>query len=525
MNDTTSPPLTRRKAAASVALSVLFLAVYGACNRFTAVRNDVGTFAFAWERFIPFVPLMVIPYMSIDLLFVAAPFLCKDRAELRTFARRVVLAVFVAAAFFLLMPLHFSFQRPHVDGPLGLVFNNFRKLDLPYNQFPSLHIALRTILAALYARHTRGAKRLLSDAWFSLIGASTLLTWQHHVVDVVGGFALGALCLYAVPGERWRLPVTRARRVGGYYLAGALACVAAAVSIPGRWPLLLLWPALSLGVMASAYFGAGPGVFRKRDGRLAPATFLLLGPVVLGQWLSMRHYARRSRPWDEVTPGLWIGRTLSAREAITAIDRGVTAVLDLTAELPEARPFAALPGYYHLPVMDLTAPTPGQLSNAVGFIDGHLRRGGVVYVHCKAGYSRSAAVAAAYLVHAGAAQDAAAAVDVVRGAREGIIIRPEALGALAGVSKEAALLREFQAHPVAVHGHPQRLESGRVDAPVEFVKDLFPVAAVGDEVTHPQQPQVMADGGLREAQLFAEARHVPLASGQKHQDVQPGLIG
>jgi len=289
--------------------------------------------------------------------------------------------------------------------------------------------------------------------------------------------------------------------------------------------LLLLWPALSMGVVASAYFGAGPGVFRKRDGRLPPATFLLLGPVVLGQWLSMRHYARRSRPWDEVTPGLWIGRTLSAREAIAAIDQGVTAVLDLTAELPEAPPFAALAGYYNLPVMDLTAPTPEQLSHALSFIDGHVRRGGILYVHCKAGYSRSAAVAAAYLMHTGAAQDAAAAVDIVRGAREGIIIRPEALAALAAVSTGTALLREFQAHPVAVHAHPQRLGGGRVNPPVELVKDLFPVAAVRDQVTHPQQPQVMADGGLREAQLLAEARHVPLASGQKHQDVQPGLVG
>ena len=40
------------------------------------MRHDVGTFAFAWERFIPFVPVMVVPYMSIDLFFVAAPFLC-----------------------------------------------------------------------------------------------------------------------------------------------------------------------------------------------------------------------------------------------------------------------------------------------------------------------------------------------------------------------------------------------------------------------------------------------------------------
>jgi protein-tyrosine phosphatase/membrane-associated phospholipid phosphatase len=431
---TTSQPVSKRvAAAASLGLSVLFVLAYGACNRFTALRHDVGTFAFSWERFIPFVPIMVVPYMSIDLLFVAAPFLCGDRDELRAFGRRVILAIGVSAAFFLLMPLRFSFERPHVDGVLGLVFDNFRKLDLPYNQFPSLHIALRTILADLYARHTRGAKRFAFGAWFSLIGASTLLTWQHHVIDVAGGFALGALCLYAVSDGWWRMPVARMPRIALYYLAGAAACVAAAVWLPSRWAMLLLWPALSLGIVAGAYFGAGPGVFRKRGGRLPPPTWLVLAPVILGQWLSMRHYARRSRPWDRVAPGVWVGRTLSAAEAREAIRQGVTAVLDLTGELPEARPFRGLPHYLNLPVLDLTAPTPGQLREAVNFIEGQVRAGRIVYVHCKAGYSRSAAVAAAYLVHTGRAASADAAVSTLRGSRQGIIIRPEALAAVGAV--------------------------------------------------------------------------------------------
>ena len=37
----------------------------------------------------------------------------------------------------------------------GAVFGWFFAADLPYNLFPSLHIALRTILAETYARHTR----------------------------------------------------------------------------------------------------------------------------------------------------------------------------------------------------------------------------------------------------------------------------------------------------------------------------------------------------------------------------------
>src|SRR5262245_31673750 len=99
-------------ARASVLLSLLFLVVYGACNWITAQRTDVGTWYFAWERYIPFVPLMIIPYMSIDLFFVAAPFLCSDAQELRTFTRRISWAIVVAGVCFLALPLRFAFERP-----------------------------------------------------------------------------------------------------------------------------------------------------------------------------------------------------------------------------------------------------------------------------------------------------------------------------------------------------------------------------------------------------------------------------
>ena len=44
-------------------------------------------------------------------------------------------------------PLRFSFERPHTTGWLGAVFDSFHEMDRPFNQLPSLHIALRTILA------------------------------------------------------------------------------------------------------------------------------------------------------------------------------------------------------------------------------------------------------------------------------------------------------------------------------------------------------------------------------------------
>jgi protein-tyrosine phosphatase len=347
------------------------------------------------------------------------------------------MAILVAAAIFLVMPLKFSFPRPHVEGWLGVIFDRFRAVDLPYNQFPSLHIALRTILADLYARHTRRAARVASDVWFSLIGASTLLTYQHHVADVAGGFLLALLCFYFVSGDPWRLPVTRNARVGGYYLGGA-GVLAALAALLWPWGAVLLWPAASLAIVSSGYFGLGAAVFRKRNGQLPVATRILLAPTTLGQRLSLMKYARRSRAWDVVTPNVWIGRTLTRREAADALARGVTAILDVTGELPEAAPFARHPNYLNLPILDLTAPTAEQIRAAVEFIDRHARAGGVVYVHCKAGYSRSAAVVASYLLHAGLTATPQQAWDALRACRPEIIVRPEALACVAGPSPRAA---------------------------------------------------------------------------------------
>lgn len=178
----------------SIALSVLFLIVYGGCNWITARRTHVASFYFEWERGIPFTPFFILPYMSIDLFFVVAPFLCPTDRELSILAKRVAAAILIAGACFLLFPLRFAFPRPHVEGWLGAIFDWFRGMDAPFNQLPSLHAALMLILADVYLHHTRGLVRLAIIAWFALIALSPLFTYQHHVIDIAGGVLLAVIC-------------------------------------------------------------------------------------------------------------------------------------------------------------------------------------------------------------------------------------------------------------------------------------------------------------------------------------------
>ena len=428
-------PTRKSAAATSAALSLLFVVVYGSCNWITAHRTDVGTWYYGWEKYIPFVPLMIVPYMSIDLFFVAAPFLCATKEELRVFARRIAFTILVAGGFFLAMPLKIGTPLPEPAGWTGTLFKFLHGFDQPTNLFPSLHIALRTILASLYARHSKGVVRVASHVWFSLIGFSTLLTYQHHVVDIIGGFILAAVAFYIFRENQPRLSVIPNRRIGVYYAAGALA-VSGLAAVCRPWTAILFWPGISLAIVAAAYFRLGPGIYRKTEGRIPLSARLLLAPCLTGQYLSLVYYRHQCDAWNELAPKVWIGARLNTREAAEARRRGVTAVLDLTAEFSESRALLNLT-YQNIPVLDLTELNQAQLREAVDFITRHSNNG-VVYIHCKIGYSRTAAAAGAYLLASGQAATVEEAIARLREGRPSIIIRPEVRAALAAFQHHRA---------------------------------------------------------------------------------------
>jgi membrane-associated phospholipid phosphatase len=416
------------KAAAYWALagSALFLVVYGGCNWITSRRADAGTLCFDWERRLPFVPWMIVPYWSIDLFFVGSFFLFRNRQELDRHGRRIVAAILAAGVCFLLFPLSHGGDRPAVDGVWKPLYTALWGFDRPHNLFPSLHITLLTLLADVYLRRTRGLARAGLTVWFALVAVSTLLTRQHHLIDVIGGLLLGLLCVHL--GSAPTSPVASHPRIGVRYLMGSAALFGlAALFSPSGW--ILLWPALALGLVSAGYFGAGAAVYGKTGAALPFASRLLLAPCLAGQQLSLAHYRRRSNLWNEVVPGVWIGARPCEAEARDVVALGVTAVLDLTAEFQEPPAFAGT-DYRCIPVLDLTAPTRSQLEEAVAFIDRTAAQG-IVYVHCKAGYSRSAAAVGAWLLSAGRAATMDEALGILKRARPGILVRPEVRRALA----------------------------------------------------------------------------------------------
>ena len=427
-NFTSSPKRPWLSAAGTLALTgLLFIVAYNVCNRLTALRPDVGVWVFSWEKYWPVIPAFIVPYWSEDLLFVIAPFLCRTRVELAVHRRRIVFCIVAGCLGFLLIPLRFAFPRPHVEGVFAPMFAALYSFDLPHNLFPSLHIALRTLLASMFLRVACGPWRWATHAWFSLIGISTLVTWQHHLVDVLGGFWLAAIALHLYRFDETPQPRASNRAIAIGYAILAIACSQIA-RISWPWTFPFVWPAFAFGVGAFGYGGFGAGIYRKRDGRLTWQTKALLGPLLAVQWLSWIYYRGKSARWSEVTPQVWIGALPTPEIARDAIAAGVTAVLDLTVEFSEAAPFLKT-RYHHLPVLDLTAPNPDQLEEAVRFIAQESARG-IVFIHCKAGYSRTAGAVGAWLLKSGQARDVDEVVARLEAARPGIVIRAEIREAL-----------------------------------------------------------------------------------------------
>ena len=410
----------RRAIAWLLFLGPFFFISYGLANWYASEQADVPALVFDWERAIPFWAWTIVPYWSIDLLYGLSLFVCTTRRELDTHAKRLLTAQVVAIAWFVALPHRFSFERPASDGLFGAMFDALMGFDRPFNQIPSLHIALAVILWALYARKLAGPARVLADAWFVMIGASVLTTFQHHFIDIPTGLVLGWLCVWLwpfaddCPVEPWRAWQWSAdparRRLAAYYAMGACVALTVAITI-GGWGLWLSWVALSLLLVALAYAGFGVAGFQKRpDGRLSTAARWLLAPYLAGAWLNSRLWTRTHPEPVLIADGVWIGRVPSARALAASPFAGV---VDLCAEL------GIRPGKCQLvvvPVLDLTTPGAAALTDAANGIE-RLRGRGRVLVCCALGYSRSACAVAAWLLLTQRAATVESAIAMVRTAR------------------------------------------------------------------------------------------------------------
>lgn len=187
-------------------VSLFFFSLYPLCNKITSQRLKIFDFFHPLELRIPFVPEAIWFYLLLYLLFAVIPFHL-DSHRISALGKRLLGAIVFGAVLFLAFPARLGFQRTIPDSPLyGPIYHFLFSIDHPHNLVPSLHVTFcALILWALGEKWNSPAAKVFVNIVLVLVGLSTLLVHQHHLLDVVVG-----LCLGGILHRCWRKGETRA---------------------------------------------------------------------------------------------------------------------------------------------------------------------------------------------------------------------------------------------------------------------------------------------------------------------------
>jgi len=157
------------------------------------------------DQALPVVPVFAIPYVSL-IPYIGVSLLAMLFFRVRVYrsaAISMIIAWFVSYAFYFFLQSYID--RPHIPGtdPFSAMVRSIYASDQPYNDFPSLHTSLSTIIAIHLWRMDRRIG-IPAAIWTALIVASTVLVKQHYLADVGGGLVLAGVASWLV------LRITRA---------------------------------------------------------------------------------------------------------------------------------------------------------------------------------------------------------------------------------------------------------------------------------------------------------------------------
>jgi protein-tyrosine phosphatase len=363
----------------------LFFATYDLANWAATLRVSVPEIRFGWERWIPFLPWTIVPYWSTDILYALSFFLCSTRDELCVHVKRILTAQFICVAVFLIFPLRFGMPISDATSLFQPLFEVLRGFDRPFNQAPSLHIALAVLLWSCYSRRTNGFLRLMVRGWIALTALSTLTTYQHHFFDLPTGLWVGLVSVLLFPWQRnEEIPHRRGVLVGSLYATGGIACAICAGHFGGAaW--LALWPAGALLIVAMSYFCGTVRWISTSN----PAGAALLAPYLLGVRINGRLWGRREPPAHKVDDAIWVGR---ARNGATM--EQIRSIVHLA---PEVRVTQRNIPRRIVPMLDFVVPSQADLDAAVQAIE-ELRNVRPTLVCCALGYTRSVSATVAWLM-------------------------------------------------------------------------------------------------------------------------------
>lgn len=157
------------------------------------------------DRLFPLVPGWSLVYLSLFLAVLLPVFVVHQQELVRRAVLMFLTAWLTAFAIFLLYPTAAPAHAKVGDGSFTeAVLRGLYASDVPYNCFPSLHVA-QCYLAASCCHKVHRRTGMVTFVWATLVAFSTLFTKQHYVADVLAGagmaFAISHLFLRGYPRE------------------------------------------------------------------------------------------------------------------------------------------------------------------------------------------------------------------------------------------------------------------------------------------------------------------------------------
>ena len=182
--------MINKKRLSLLTLLLLISMLYFPLNR---LLTDGYNLKIALDEFVPIVPEFIIPYMLFlpfwVIAFLLAAWKMDDRL-FRAFMLGSIAATTVATAIYFAFPTYTERPLIEVSGWASGLLQTLYSNDGLFNAFPSGHV-LFTTLIAFFGAAWQPRWSLWLHGSVVLVILSTLLTGQHHLLDPIGGMALG----------------------------------------------------------------------------------------------------------------------------------------------------------------------------------------------------------------------------------------------------------------------------------------------------------------------------------------------
>ena len=142
------------------------------------------------ERQIPFIPAMVVPYISLPWMFLL-PLFHGTPSDIARISRQGSVMIAVAGLIFVLLPTRVGYPAVELgEGMFEAIIRLLKGVDTVYLAAPSLHVAFAVLLITEATRNSPRGLAALYWGWLGVLVLSTLLIHQHHLLDAFAGAAL-----------------------------------------------------------------------------------------------------------------------------------------------------------------------------------------------------------------------------------------------------------------------------------------------------------------------------------------------